>query len=1073
MKGKRFMKKLIAANLAAAMALTLSPVIGTEKKVKAESAPYDLQSFALDEVSITDGYYLAAQESDIDFLCQFDADRLLSRFRETAGLDTQGKKPYQGWEDSYIGGHCVGHYLTAAAQAVKVTGDPTLSDILTYMIDELKVCQDALGTGFIFGAKIQDKNDVEKQFDIVEGKGSGDTWVPWYNMHKVLTGLIDVYRYTDNATALEVAKNLGTWVYNRVSKWDRSTQQRILWTEYGGMNDCLYELYRITGDTIYRDAAHQFDDPDLYKTILSGNDNTLSGRHANTTIPKFLGALNRYRVLSERNELTSDDEQYLYYVEDFWDLVVSKHSYATGGVSDMEHFRDDNALDETRTQCNCESCCAHNMLRITRELFCLTGDVKYADYYETTLRNAIMGSIDTYDGTTSYFTPMATGYFKFFSEADPAKNMFWCCTGTGMENFTKLGDSIYFHNDDSVVVNQYVASVLNWKDKGFTLTQTSDVTKSDEATFSISVSSPQNLNIYLRIPEWISGPAYVTVNGEAVVNADMDNGYVKLARTWQSGDTITIRYPMTVQAIGLPDNDTVYAFRYGPTLLAAKLGTEKMDLTVGDNLTWAGANLSAAAYKYVGDESCRLTIGYNTTNKQILGTETLQITDATLDEFLTNIADNMIRNTASDTLEFTLSGTDAEDNFDGGLTFVPFNTLNEERYGIYWYFSAMTQEELEASILKDKEEGRIANCRVDSLQPGYGQYEQDAIHEIKENGSVAGTIEQGGSTRHAAAGGYFSYDMVVNPSRTNSVLCRFAREDNGKTIKISVGDTVIATDTLSYDGEDSFYTKAYEIPADVLSAALREKQVTNDAGVQETYNVVNVKFESADSNDSARLVGGLYTIVDYSTNAAITGITVTQGTSVVTMDNDSTYTIKVPIGTQFVKASVTLADKTGLLYVDGRLVNDGKVQTFTINGESKTFTLKAYAEDHQTYKDYTLNIIPTSDLSTGDATTSTPTTPSYTGGVTPPTQVTTTTSTAKKAVKKIKIKGKKKVKVGKSIKLKAKLVNVKGKVKWSVNKKKLAKITKKGKLTAKKAGKVKVTAKVKKVKATVTIKIRK
>lgn len=206
MKGKRLMKRIIATQLAAAMALTLSPVIGSEKKVKAESAPYNLEAFNLDEVTITDDYYLSAQESDINFLCQFDADRLLSRFRETAGLDTQGKKPYKGWEDSFLGGHCVGHYLTAAAQAVKATNDPTLSGILDYMIDELKICQDALGTGFIFGAKIQDKNNVEKQFNIVEGKDSGRHMVPWYNMHKVLTGLIDVYRYTDNEKLLILLK---------------------------------------------------------------------------------------------------------------------------------------------------------------------------------------------------------------------------------------------------------------------------------------------------------------------------------------------------------------------------------------------------------------------------------------------------------------------------------------------------------------------------------------------------------------------------------------------------------------------------------------------------------------------------------------------------------------------------------------------------------------------------------------------------------------------------------------------------------------------------------------------------
>lgn len=405
---KKLLTRLAATVTAATMIVTMLPTQDITTTVKAADSPTDLQQFSLDEVTLNDEYYLDAQNSDIEFLCKFDTDRMLSRFRETAGLSTEGSSPYKGWEDSYLGGHCVGHYLTAAAQAVKSTGNQELQDILNVMIEGLKECQDNLGTGFVFGAKIQDKTNVEKQFNIVEGKDKGETWVPWYNMHKVLTGLIDVYKYTGNQTALDVASKLGTWVYNRVSKWDQATQNRILGTEYGGMNDCLYELYKITGDTEHRDAAHKFDDPNLYKTITSGKDNTLNGKHANTTIPKFLGALNRYKVLKAKNELTSDDEVYLTYVEDFWSLVVTKHTFATGGVSDMEHFKADNALDETRTQCNCESCCAHNLLRITRELFMITGDAKYADYYETTLRNAIMGSIDTSNGTTSYFSPMAT-----------------------------------------------------------------------------------------------------------------------------------------------------------------------------------------------------------------------------------------------------------------------------------------------------------------------------------------------------------------------------------------------------------------------------------------------------------------------------------------------------------------------------------------------------------------------------------------------------------------------------------------------------------------------------------------
>lgn len=328
------------------------------------------EQFALNDVTLTDTYYKAAESSDLSFLKKFDNDRLLSRFRETAGVDQKGASPYKGWEDSLIGGHCVGHYLTACAQAVKATGDESLRTKLTALISGLRECQTKLNTGFVFGARIDDASNVEKQFDIVEGKDSGNTWVPWYTMHKIVQGLVDVYRYTDNQEALTVAKDLGEWIYNRVNQWDSGTQARISYTEYGGMNDCMYELYKITGNTHFRDAAHKFDDPGLYKTILSGNSNTLNKRHANTTIPKFVGALNRYVALTERGEtLTEDDKAYLGYAEDFWKLVVEKHAFITGSVSDMEHFKEDHAQDSIRTQCNCESCCVHNMLKLSKELF--------------------------------------------------------------------------------------------------------------------------------------------------------------------------------------------------------------------------------------------------------------------------------------------------------------------------------------------------------------------------------------------------------------------------------------------------------------------------------------------------------------------------------------------------------------------------------------------------------------------------------------------------------------------------------------------------------------------------------
>lgn len=1126
--------------------------------VLAEASITDIQQFTLADVQLTDDYYFQAQESDVEFLLAFDNDRLLSRFRETAGLDTYGFKPYNGWENSRLGGHCVGHYLTAAAQAIKVTGNEELKEKLAEIISGLKECQDNLGTGFIFGAQIDDKNNVEKQFDIMEGKASGDTWVPWYNMHKVLQGVVDVYKYTGNEESLEVASSLGDWIYNRVSKWNSGTQGRVLGTEYGGMNDCLYDLYFFTKNPDHLYAAHMFDEDALYEKVTSEAANTLNGRHANTTIPKFVGALKRYTTLRDLGELSADDEKYLNYAIDFWDRVVENYSYITGGVSVMEHFRQECNQDHNRTKTTCESCCAHNMLKLSRELYKITGDKKYADYYETTLRNSIMGTVRAESAQAAYFVPMSTGYYKTFGAADPAENMFWCCTGSGMENFTKLGDSIYFHKDNTLIVNQYVSSKVNWNAYNMEVSLTADVTKSDVATIKthmLNGVASQNATIALRVPDWRSAAVTVKVNGAVVKDAVASNGYISITRNWVENDEITIQYPMEVKAFGLPDNDTVFGFMYGPTVLAAPLGKERWS-----EVGYAGVNLNVPVYKVVGDQEVKITINYGDSKAdEVLQNEILAITEeVSMREFIENINDYLVKDETSETPLFRLKGTDADSKFENGLTFVPFNTLNDERYGIYWYFESAYEVEDEAKILEKKQNGRVEASKLDSIQPGYGQYEKDALHNLTESNSEASTIDGGGSTRHAKAGGYFSYNMKVDTAKLNSLLLHLAKEDNGKTLKISVGNTVVVEKTLDYKGEEAFYDEYVAIPADVLVANVKKLPVTGDDGKTVEHDVINVKFESANSSDSARLVGGLFMTRGFNNNAGITAIA-EEAANATVLQNGDNFTVYMPAGASNAKLKFTLADKYGLLYIGDALVNDAKDQSIMLLSDSTVLNVKAFAEDHETSKAYTVTIlrgvdapVPVTPTPGGNAPVVAPPAPTvitleqavaefnkttlakkttaYKGANTKikinytdtfnkaveqkvvtvksvkyksknkkiatvskkgqikgiklgKTKVTATLTlstgatlklTTNVTVKKpeIKITGKKVVKKGKTITLKAKGYGITGKVKWSVSNKKLAKITAKGKLKGLKKGTVKVTAKIKKVKKVMKVKIK-
>lgn len=553
-----------------------------------------IRPFAMEEVVNDNVYCTNALNKEIKYLLAFDTDRLLAGFRENARLDTKGKARYDGWENMLIGGHTMGHYLTALAQAYCNPGvDNESKDRINRMIDGivegLFQCQEhSQGKpGFIFGATIADKDNVESQFDCVEEKKTDifkEAWVPWYTMHKILAGLIECYKLTKKDKALVIAKRLGNWVYNRTDSWDEERKNIVLETEYGGMNDCLYELYAITKDERYAMAAHRFDEVSLFEKVMEGKKDTLCNIHANTTIPKFMGALNRYdkchgdMIGGEK----VDASRYLEYAKSFWTMVMERHTYVTGGNSEWEHFREDYKLDMKRTNCNCETCNVHNMLKFSRLLFQITGEKKYADYYEQAYINAILPSQNPETGMSMYFQPMATGYFKVFSR--PWDN-FWCCTGTGMENFTKLNDGILFHDERYIYVNIYTDAMLTWQQSGLKLSIRADFLQSDEVNIRMSeiensykdVTTQGKYGLALRIPDWADGEVKVSIDGDFVTMPQIHDGYIYLDYEDIAKKAINVKLPMRVTANKLPDNPDMVAFKYGPYVLSANLGTKDMN----------------------------------------------------------------------------------------------------------------------------------------------------------------------------------------------------------------------------------------------------------------------------------------------------------------------------------------------------------------------------------------------------------------------------------------------------------------------------------------------------------------
>lgn len=878
-----------------------------------------LRNVPMANVTLTDDYYTNAFNKDVDYLLSLEADRLLSSFRTTSRLQAKAAV-YDGWENTEIRGHTLGHYLSAISMAyVNAKGEDKvrLKERVDYIIDELAACQDANGNGYVSAFPTSFLDRVENGQAV---------WVPWYTIHKILAGLVTAAEYGDNEKALQVAEKFGEYIYGRTSNWTEAMKTKVLKVEYGGMNDSLYDIYSLTGNDHMKKAAEKFDELSLFDSLYNNVD-VLDGKHANTTIPKVIGALKRYSVLEE----AESENYYLQAAENFWEMVVTHHSYLTGGNSDNEHFGPSDVLDAERTNVNNETCNVYNMLKLSRELFKITKDKKYADYYENAFTNAIMASQNPETGMAMYFQPMDTGYFKVFSSEF---FHFWCCTGTGMENFSKLNDSIYFADKNSVYVNMYISSDIKLPDKNMTITQVSNLpntgvgdSANGQVNFTIHTTGAADTALRFRIPDWAKTNPVVKLNGTAIANFTVDGGYIVLQQEWTDGTTLSFDFPMEVVLYNLPDAKDTVAFKYGPIVLSAGLGTNNMTTsTHGVNVLKPNKDTSAKDY--------------------------ITITNGDINKWKQNITQNLVKTEGK--LEFTLKGTDADE---GDLTFTPHFERYKDRYGIYFDLITADSESYQKSLLSAKEAGRAEASSVSFVIVANDQYELAANRQTI-NSNVG--IYNGKSYRDAAAGGWFSYDMEVKPGVANYLFSTYYSGDAGRKFDIYVDNTKLVSEAIENKNPGNFYNQTRQITQSLVENS-RTKIVQEADGngnpVQRTVHYVTVKYAS-----TGGLVGGLFdifrVITDYKTNPNLKSLAFDKGTLSKSFDPQVTdYTLTVPSTATSVAMTAAPNDEYGLIYDGNILIDDKSGRTIALTGDTTELVLTAKAEDHITSKTYTVQIV--------------------------------------------------------------------------------------------------------------------
>jgi len=700
----------------------------------------EASAFPLEEVRLLDGPFRHAQDLDGAYLLSLGTDRLVRNFRVDAGLPTQAE-PLGGWEapDCELRGHFVGHYMSACAQMYAVTGDGRYLAKGQAVVRALGECQEKLGGGYLsaFPETFIDRVEQRKQ-----------VWAPYYTLHKILAGLEDMYLYGHDNQALAMARKFGDWVVTRNSRLSDEQMQAMLQTEQGGMNEALANLYGLTGEKKYFEMSLRFNHQQVVDPLEEGQDR-LTGLHANTQIPKLIGLARQY-------ELTGDTKLEAG-ASNFWETVVHHRSYVIGGNSDGEMFTATNRLSRMGPNTT-ETCNTYNMLKLTRHLFCWQPKVEYADYYERALCNHILASQNPENGMMCYYVPLRTGSGKNFNSPEQD---FWCCTGTGVENHGKYGDSIYFHNENQLYVNQFIGSELDWKEKGLRVRQESRFPEEQQSRLTMHCAKPVELELKIRHPAWAKKGFEIEVNGLAV-DVGEAGSYVSIKREWKNRDRIEIKMPYELHEEAFADNPNRAAVLDGPLVLASVIDMKKPNPgIVGGPGAWLG-------------------------ELQPVANRTATFTGAV----------------------FRVPGEGKPET----LTLEPFYKVYQRHYEVYWdQFTPEQWQGREKEFAAEVEQRRQREAlTVDSVNPGEEQNERD--HNQQGEKSSSGDFGDH-FYRDAADGGWFSWDLKTLADEPQVLVITYWGGDRARQFDILVDGEKLATERLTASHPGVYFDQSYPLPA--------------------------------------------------------------------------------------------------------------------------------------------------------------------------------------------------------------------------------------------------------------------
>lgn len=759
------------------------------------AVPEVAKPLPLSAVRVTGGPLKRAQDLNGEYLLKLEPDRMLAYYRKRAGLQPKAAG-YTGWDGDgrNLTGHIAGHYLSGVSLMYAATGDVRFKERADYIVKELKEVQDKNGDGYLGAleglrekfAEVTSGNIKSSFFDL------NGLWSPWYTLHKTYAGLRDAYRYTGNRTALELEIRYAAWAESIMSKLNEEQTQKMLNTEFGGMNEVLADLYADTGDKRWLALSHRFDHH-AFVDPLKRREDKLAGQHGNTQVPKMLGVLKQYIYGGDPADGVAS--------EYFWDIVVNDHSYATGGHGKDEYFGPPDELAERVDGRTNESCNVYNMLKMTRTLFAIKPDIKYAEFEERALFNHILASIDPEDGRTCYMVPIGRGVRHEYQDMSRS---FTCCVGSGMESHGLHGDGIYFQGKDRLWVNLYVPSTANWSAVGANLVMDTGFPEGDTANLKVTLTKPKQLTLAFRRPAWAGDGFEVKVNGRPVQTTAKPGSYVEIKRTWKTGDSVSLKLPKTLRIEGLPDNKNRAALMWGPLVLAGDLGPERR-------------GPSDPVPSFVA-------------------------ADKPVTEWLQPVRDRL-------GVFQTVGVGKVNDGSEKELELVPFYRLHRRLYGIYFdlYTSEAWAKKVEELAALQKKQQLLESATIGFIASGDAEKEKAFNQQGEDTSQDRGPGRTGRRSRK-----WFSYDLPVEPTKPIALVVTYNSDERGKrSAELLVDGQRVGEQAIDRSPPGSasgrFFDVEYKVPSELIKDKKKVTVKFQATGGNETPTVFGVRTIRADA----------------------------------------------------------------------------------------------------------------------------------------------------------------------------------------------------------------------------------